>query len=388
MSTAILIEQAGLVADGVPGRARTDGKGDGSLVTLTNGGDGATTLFRLLWTPPGDTTATSSLAETPEDPKVWTFSPTAGVFGSYLIELVQNAGLLTEKRERRVFAVRSPYRRLVVPALNERGDVNASLVTPGTAETVDNNAFDELDPALADLPFAGWWRALHSLIKAVDDTAAPVRVVHYHSNVDGAVDRYYFPNMAAAFAQGYPSSFPSTAVYEIEPTTRDVDPGPYTLDTVVRYVIRSVAGNGAAVLPELTLGDNYVTIEQCRIGYGLHGGLGAGLILRRCDVVAAIDGLVAIEAFDSAFFAPVEIEGIAGTFDRCTIFSNVTSSFSSGGTPGTLTLVNCTFAPGTNIEFTGPVAGVVHMDARSKYLWDNTAGTNLVNGSILVEAPP
>jgi hypothetical protein len=138
MSLLLRIDQDGL-PDGEPGKSRTDGLSDGSLVTLTDTGAGGSTEFALLWTPPGDTTALPSLAAT-GDPKVWTFSPTAGKYGSYLIRLVRNAGLPNETTERRTLGVRTPGRRLLVPALNERGDKSASLAEPGTGELVDNNA--------------------------------------------------------------------------------------------------------------------------------------------------------------------------------------------------------------------------------------------------------
>ena len=165
MSTLLRIDQAGL-SDGEAGRSRTDGKADGSLVTVTNTGSGTTT-FRLLWTPPGDTTAVTSLAAT-GDPKVWTFSPMASRYGTYLIELIQNIGTINEVRERRTLGIRTPVRGLLVPALNERGDMRASLVEPGTGELADNNAEDYPDADLNALPFAAWWRAMHELVIAVD----------------------------------------------------------------------------------------------------------------------------------------------------------------------------------------------------------------------------
>lgn len=173
MPSQLKIDQDGL-PDGTPGRSRTDGLSDGSLVTLTNTGPGATTLLRLLWTPPGDESAPASLAVT-EEPNVWTFSPSAGCYGTYLIELVVNAGLSSEVRERRTLVVRTPNLGLIIPALNERGDDLASLADERPDAGVDNNADDFDDPALAALTFAGWWRALHELIMRVDDAgAAPV----------------------------------------------------------------------------------------------------------------------------------------------------------------------------------------------------------------------
>jgi hypothetical protein len=166
VSALLRIDQDGL-PDGEAGKSRTDGLATGGLVTLTDTSVGGSTDFKLLWTPPGDTTAVPSLAAT-GDPKVWTFSPTASKYGSYLVELVRNAGLQSETRERRIIAMRTPGRGLIIPALSERGRIGASLDEPGGEELVDNNAEDFADPALNALPFAAWWRAMHELIVAVD----------------------------------------------------------------------------------------------------------------------------------------------------------------------------------------------------------------------------
>lgn len=153
------IDQDGLPT-GEPGTSRTDGLAGGELVTLTDTGPDAAAEYRLLWTPPGDAGAVSSLAAT-GDPKVWTFTPTAGRHGTYLVEHVGTG-------ERVAFVVRTPRLGLIIPALGERGDPDASLFAPGTGELVDNNATDFADPDLNELPFAAWWRAMHELIVKVD----------------------------------------------------------------------------------------------------------------------------------------------------------------------------------------------------------------------------
>ena len=118
----------------------------------------------MLWTPPGDVGAVSSLEAT-GNPKVWTFSPTAGKYGTYLVELAKPGAL----PERRALAVRTPNLGLIIPAFGERGDPDASLFAPGSGELADNNATDFADPDLNELPFAAWWRAMHQLIMRVDD---------------------------------------------------------------------------------------------------------------------------------------------------------------------------------------------------------------------------
>jgi hypothetical protein len=168
MAAQLQIDQTGLPA-GTPGVSRTDGLDTGALVTLTNTGAGATTAFYLLWTPPGDTTAVLSLA--PTGPTTWTFTPTVGVYGTYLIELVEDESTLSEVRERRVLSVRTPNRALIVPALNEIGDPKAFLNNDGPVqiEAADNNATDFPNPDLNTLQYAAWWRALYEFTTSLDD---------------------------------------------------------------------------------------------------------------------------------------------------------------------------------------------------------------------------
>jgi hypothetical protein len=172
MASQLRIDQEGLT-DGVAGTSRTDGLATGALITLINTGSGSTTAFRLLWTPPGDTTAAASLVPS-EDPKIWTFEPTPAKYGTYLIELIEDEGLVTELIERRAFVVRTPGLGLVIPALNERGDPKASLVISGNEqiEAADNNAVDYSDADLGALPYAAWWRSIHELILTVDTSGA------------------------------------------------------------------------------------------------------------------------------------------------------------------------------------------------------------------------
>lgn len=162
MPSQLQIDQDGLAA-GTPGVSRTDGKADGSLVTLfdTSPGDAVST-FRILWTPPGDVDAVSTLSAA--EPKQAFFVPTAGKYGTYLVELARPG----ELPERRAIVMRTPNLGLVIPALSERGDQTASFAASGIGEFADNNATDFDDPDLNALPWASWWRAMHELIMRVD----------------------------------------------------------------------------------------------------------------------------------------------------------------------------------------------------------------------------
>jgi hypothetical protein len=164
MTARIKISQAGLAA-GVAGVSRTDGLATGALVTLEDVEGTGSSTFHLLWGPTEDATALVSLEAT-VDPDVWTFSPTASCYGSYLIELRQDSVPV----ERRIFGVRTPANHLLIPALNERASRHASWINDGTAqiELSENNAVDFPDAALNDFPYAGWWRSLRELYEVVE----------------------------------------------------------------------------------------------------------------------------------------------------------------------------------------------------------------------------
>jgi hypothetical protein len=168
MASDIRIDQAGL-AVGTPGESRTDGLDTGAQVTLTNVAGGAT-LFRLLWVPVGDTTAVSTLAPTTPGGPVWTFLPTAARYGTYLIELIRNQGQTNESSERRLLRIRTPNHGFCIPALNELGDPEGSLLNngPEVVDISDDNATDYPDPNLNPLNYSGWWRTLHEWILGLD----------------------------------------------------------------------------------------------------------------------------------------------------------------------------------------------------------------------------
>ena len=164
MTARIKISQVGLAA-GVAGKARTDGLATGALVTLEDVSGTGTSTFHLLWTPVEDTNAVSSLAAT-GNPNIWTFSPTAAVYGSYEIELRDN-GVPVEQR---VFGIRTPANQLLIPAFCERASRHASLLNAGADQTdlCNQNATDFPLAALNARPWAGWWRSLYELYRIVE----------------------------------------------------------------------------------------------------------------------------------------------------------------------------------------------------------------------------
>lgn len=164
MPAQMRIDQATLGA-GTPGVSRTDGLDDGSLVTLTSLGGGTTHRFELLDFPDGDTTAEASLA--PTGPTVWTFTPTALVWGTYRIRLITDEGLPTESRQTRILGVRLPNSGLLIPAWNEIADPNGSRINE-TATVVAASENNEPSAEFAGGEPRGWYPALRALFLAVD----------------------------------------------------------------------------------------------------------------------------------------------------------------------------------------------------------------------------
>lgn len=164
MTARIKISQAGLSA-GVAGRSRTDGLATGALVTVEDVSGAGTSTFHLLWGPPEDTTSEASLAAT-GDPDIWTFSPTAAAYGSYVIELREDGVPV----ERRIFGIRTPANHLLIPALNERASRHAVWDNDGAdqIELCEQNANDFPLSVLNSFRYAGWWRSLYELYRVVE----------------------------------------------------------------------------------------------------------------------------------------------------------------------------------------------------------------------------
>lgn len=164
MPLRIKISQVGLPA-GTPGVSRTDGLATGALVTLEDVEGTGNSSFHLLWGPPADTNSLASLAPS-VDPDIWTFTPTAGLYDTFLIELREHGVPV----ERRIFGIRTPNQHLLIPALNERASRHASWDNDGTdeIELSENNAVDFPDTSLNAYAYAGWWRSLRELYAVVE----------------------------------------------------------------------------------------------------------------------------------------------------------------------------------------------------------------------------
>lgn len=175
---ALKFDQTGLSA-GVAGYSRTDGLATGALVTVTRSGSDPGTA-RLVMTPPDDTGALASWTQTSST--TWTFTPTAGTYGTYRVEEITLPGTTRESRQSRIFGIRLPRSGLLIPALNERADARANMVDTSTAITdaSDNNSSDNLrNPDLAGFRYAGWWRSMVELYRVVENSSfiRPIRAV-------------------------------------------------------------------------------------------------------------------------------------------------------------------------------------------------------------------
>lgn len=161
MPALLRIDQAGLPV-GVPGVSRSDGLDTGALVTLTNLGGGTTLHVRLLWVPPEDLSALPSLTQI--NPTQFTFSPQAGTWGTYRIEMIVDLGLPTESRTRHTFGVRLPVTGFLIPAANELADPSSNLqnaTEPARLEASETN--EPFAPFIGRQPF-GWWKAIRDLM--------------------------------------------------------------------------------------------------------------------------------------------------------------------------------------------------------------------------------
>lgn len=169
MAAVFTINQEGL-DEGLPNTAREDGLDTGDLVTLLSTAHESTYEFDLLWVgihPTPDTTSRASLQ--PAGAGAVSFSPTAGVYGSWRIELVTDRGTPSEDRAEVIFAIKQSPTAIRIPAANERSDPEASLQKNG-ATYLARSSFNAPD-GVTDSPFetgtyVSHYRAVADLIYA------------------------------------------------------------------------------------------------------------------------------------------------------------------------------------------------------------------------------
>lgn len=155
---AITLNQNGLIA-GASDTSRSDGLADGSLISITSS---IASTLTLVWKPDEDVSSTL----TQIDSTHWTLSPQIGAYGSYMFF---DAATST----RRIFAIRSPVAQLRIPALNETGHQDASLINSGPVY-VQQSDFNEASPAgpFTAGNYGGWYLALRDLVRAVENMSS------------------------------------------------------------------------------------------------------------------------------------------------------------------------------------------------------------------------
>ena len=179
MAAIIRITQVGLGA-GTNDKARTDGLLTGGKVTVDSVGAGAVHDVQLLWIPDGDAGFAASFTQTL--PTQWTWDPTPGAPGTYIILLDVDG-----ETSIRLLRMRTANLGLMVLGLNELGDPTGSLLNNGAAviaASQDNEneiallaALADLTPTLIPKPFltgnyGAWYRMLRDMAVELDDRAA------------------------------------------------------------------------------------------------------------------------------------------------------------------------------------------------------------------------
>jgi hypothetical protein len=179
MAAIIEITQAGLGA-GTAGKSRSDGLLTGGKVTVDSVGPGAVHTLTLLWVPDGDAGFAATFLQV--TPTQWTWDPTPGAPGTYIILLDVDGDT-----DIRVLRMRTANLAIIVPGLNELADPAANLTNNGAAEvaaSLDNEdeiavlaALANLPPSLIPKPFlsgnyGGWYRWVRDITVQLDDRAA------------------------------------------------------------------------------------------------------------------------------------------------------------------------------------------------------------------------
>lgn len=169
MSAIMKIDQTGTPA-GVAGFARDDGLADGTPVVLTSVAHERTFRFRILWpglTPSPDTTSIPTLQQS--GPASYTFTPTAGVYGTWSIELITDEGTANEDHSVKGWGVKQGPSAIRIPAPNEKGVPDATALNY-SAQQVARCDFNQPEGSgiWQDGRTVSWWRELAQLIFAVN----------------------------------------------------------------------------------------------------------------------------------------------------------------------------------------------------------------------------
>ena len=185
----ITFDQTGNSA-GVTDRARSDGFDTGADVQITVSPDGGTVVF--VDVPPGDTDAVSSLTQIGFAPDIWEFTPTAGVYGTWLVQYTDPSSNVV----RRAFSVRTPNHGLRIPAFNEKASQSATIATGASYIAVSDDNEDGT--------YDGWSRTIREIYEEVEEGAPNL---HAASHQNGGSDEIAVTTPAAnAIPKALPSS--------------------------------------------------------------------------------------------------------------------------------------------------------------------------------------
>lgn len=192
---AIMTINADGLAAGEPGVARDDGLPNGDTVFLASTAHERTAEFALLWvgqhpTPDTSSVETLQLVSESEGSIEYAFEPTAGVFGSWRIELVTDRGTPVEDRQVRIFAIKTAPNHIRIPAANEVSDPEANLRRRGPTYLARSefNAGDGVEGSPQEGgSFVSHWRPIADLIHRFNaGGGAAVRTVTADATLDFA----------------------------------------------------------------------------------------------------------------------------------------------------------------------------------------------------------
>ena len=149
MPADFTLDQAGLPA-GTLNTAREDGLDTGAQITITTQDPG---IVQLVDVPVGEGNVTPAVTG---NPLIWTYTPTPGVYGTYLFRNTVGA-----ETKQYAFVVRTPNQSFTIPAWNEVSDTSGLIQTAGATqiEESNNNVGGNV---------RGWAKALSDLVNYVD----------------------------------------------------------------------------------------------------------------------------------------------------------------------------------------------------------------------------
>lgn len=176
MTAQIRFDQVGLSA-GINGSSRSDGKIDGSRVTVTNT-SGKACRCQWWWKPHEDTAATLTQTSGP----TWYFDSTPDIPGDFAVTMIEDEGLPTETRDTKVFTIRYPITGITVPPFNCKGveDLNLSSTNDEKQSAiVVSHKNENLPGASPPLRYTAYYGDMRGMANAIEQLSMNNQVVVY-----------------------------------------------------------------------------------------------------------------------------------------------------------------------------------------------------------------